>query len=99
MLTFTKFKEHDVEQNCKLQGFDIVCDGVKKNDITRNQSCYVENIRRVCQLKSVPKVDDFEDHALIRFPSKEIKNKKEKCRKILLHFLRAIYYREVAFEG
>ena len=96
--TFTKFKEYDDEKNCKLQGFDIVCHGVKKNDITKNQSSYIENIRRVCQLKSVPKVYDFEDHALIRFPSEEIKNKKEKCRKILLHFLRATYYREVAFE-
>ena len=97
--TFTKFKEYDDERNCKLQGFDIVCHGVKKNDIIKNQFFYIENIKRVCQLKSIPKVDDFEDHALIRFPSEEIKDKKEKCRRILLHFLRATYYREAAFES
>jgi hypothetical protein len=115
LATFTEFKEYNEKRNCKLEDLNIVCRGVTVRDITKNESYYLENIRRVCELKRVPEVHGFPDFTCIRLSSddteyksrdgkkircgpQEIKSKAEKCRKSLLHFLRAAYYREAAFD-
>jgi hypothetical protein len=103
--TFTEFNEYDEKGNCTLEGLNIVCRGVTVKDITES----LENIKRVCQLKRVPQVHSVKDIPIglsVRLSSCDVEDmtpeeevsKTEECLVILLHFLRAIYYRQMAFD-
>ena len=111
--TLTVFEKYDDERDCKLQGLNIVCNSVKSEDVISNRDSYVENMKRVCKLESIEVDDVEDSAVIklqsdeieytiqggrkIRCPPKEIKNKLQQCRNILLHFLRAKYYRDTAF--
>ncbi|CAB4013894.1 zinc finger CCHC domain-containing 24-like [Paramuricea clavata] len=110
--TFGGFEKHDDDRNCvvyRSHAFvSIVCCGVKRNDIIGSDYAHLNNIKRVCELDNDPKVDEtYPVDATIRadlirtvveIPLHEIVNKIQKCRNILLHLIRATYYRKEAFK-
>ena len=111
--TFEGFEKHDDERNCVVYRSHafvrIVCYGVKKNDIIGSDHAHLNNIKRVCELDNDPKVDetcpvdgpiraDLIIRTVVEIPLDEIANKIQKCRNILLHLIRATYYRKEAFK-
>jgi hypothetical protein len=109
--TFGGFEKHDDDRNCVVYRsyafVRIVCYGVKRNDIIGSDYAHLNNIKRVCELDNDPKVETCEVDEPIRadlirtvveIPLDEIANKIQKCRNILLHLIRATYYRKEAFK-
>ena len=103
-INFTVYQTFD-EESCKMignkyryqKGFQ--CENVSAHDIEGEDRCHLNNIERVCCIEKVG-IHSEPIHSNVRVILPELCDvvKVEKCRKILLHLLRAIYYRKKASE-
>ena len=103
-LSFDGFQEYDkLCQMSETTGF-IHCDQVRKNDIVGPEYSYLNNIKRVCKLNTYPVVEEYPDedrsrsyNTCIQLPPKNCSKTEQFC-EMLLHLLKALYYRKQAFE-
>ena len=102
-LNFTVFQEFDGEP-CKTlipkkNQKALLCENILESDIIGEDKC---NLRRIAQLCSIKEhdlcVETIDSNVRLIFPQLCSDGKVEKCRKILLHLLRSIYYRRKASE-
>ena len=91
------------EDDCKIQSqnakdYQLICKDVRKRDILGEDFAHINNIKRVLEIKDFVEIDMSGSHAIIHL--KNIKSHlRPKCKQVIQHLLRGLYYRRKASEA
>ena len=90
------------EEDCKLQSknakdYQLICKNVRKRDILGEDFAHIDNIRRVLEIEDRVEVETTNSNAIIHLGN--IKSHlRPKCKQVIQHLLRGLYYRRKASE-